>query len=61
MRDGLSHFGQTTITLLTWIGASWVTMPPDWAPRCVVGDLGVLLDPVDALDEDAFSVRGRVG
>jgi hypothetical protein len=25
-----------TITLLTWIAASWVTIPPDWAPRWVV-------------------------
>src|SRR5829696_6033981 len=26
----------TTITLLTWMEASWVTMPPVWAPRWVV-------------------------
>src|SRR3954449_2708019 len=25
----------TTITFETWMGASWVTMPPDWAPRWV--------------------------
>src|SRR3954447_3416545 len=25
----------TTITFETWMAASWVTMPPDWAPRWV--------------------------
>src|SRR5512135_2613190 len=36
MREGLPQDGQTTCTLLTCTGASWVTMPPDWAPRWVV-------------------------
>src|SRR5665811_53523 len=35
-RDGLPQDGQTTCTLLTCSGASWVTMPPDCAPRWVV-------------------------
>src|SRR5450756_2490752 len=35
-RDGLPQDGQTTWTLLTCSGASWVTMPPDCAPRWVV-------------------------
>src|SRR4051812_34826032 len=34
MRDGLPS-ASTTITLETWIKASWVTMPPDCAPRWV--------------------------
>src|SRR5665213_946489 len=36
MRVARSHSGHTTMTLLTCTGASWVTMPPVFAPRVVV-------------------------
>ena len=29
----ITDYFQATITLEMWIGASWVTMPPDEAPR----------------------------
>ncbi len=48
----------TTITLETWIGASWVTIHPNarrwWSNR------GVLLDPVDTLDQYPVAVRIRL-
>ena len=48
--------GPPACTLLMWIGASCVTMPPVLLPRRGLADLRVLLDPVDALDDDALGL-----